>query len=81
MGVVDRGRVSVDEKMSQYYPTNFSSTNGAGMGCCDHPGLADSGLSGCPNSNPVVVVEQTPIPTWLLIIAGVWAALMLVKKR
>jgi hypothetical protein len=45
-------------------------------------GLGEVGcLGACPSDAQQVIVEDQPIPTWLLIVAGVWAALMLVKKR
>lgn len=43
--------------------------------------LNDANLGACPTSNPTVIVEATQIPQWVLLAAGAFALLMLLKKR
>jgi len=56
---------------------------GAQLGCCDdlygHLGQLEA-LGTCPGG-PVVVVEDNPIPLWVLLAVGIWGVLMLLKKR
>lgn len=61
----------------------FNSAAPSALGCCDwctDDRLGGELLGACPGG-PMVIIEETPIPTWLLIAAGAVTLLFLLKRR
>jgi len=60
-----------------------SASRPSALGCCDwctDDRLGGELLGACP-SGPTVIIEETPIPEWLLWAAGGVALLFLLKRR